>query len=38
VIFAELLHAENFTPSRRDATNFLTRINANYFQPRMDTD
>jgi hypothetical protein len=26
VIFAELLHAENFTQSRRDAKKFLTRI------------
>ena len=32
VIFAELLHAENFTQSRPDARKFLTRIS------RIDTD
>jgi hypothetical protein len=29
VIFAELLHAENFTQRRKDAKKFLTRINTN---------
>jgi hypothetical protein len=35
VIYAQLLHAENFTQSREDARKFLTKVERGFFKPRM---